>query len=37
VALRVISVTPPLEGAVHAEPSLEDAYLLAMQQQAQVV
>jgi ABC-2 type transport system ATP-binding protein len=31
VALRVISVTPPLEGAVPAEPSLEDAYLLAMQ------
>lgn len=31
VALRVISVTRPLEGAVAAEPSLEDAYLLATQ------
>jgi ABC-2 type transport system ATP-binding protein len=29
IALRLISATCPLEGAVPAEPSLEDAYLLA--------
>ena len=33
VALRLISVTPPLDGALPAEPTLEDAYLLATQKQ----
>src|SRR5262249_30605129 len=33
ITLRVISVTCPLEGAVPAEPTLEDAYLLATTQE----
>jgi ABC-type multidrug transport system ATPase subunit len=37
IALRVISATCPLEGAVPADPSLEDAYLLATRPQEQRV
>jgi hypothetical protein len=33
IALRLISATCPLEGAMPAEPSLEEAYLLATKRQ----